>query len=155
MQYPTLLRLQSRNSHQNTLQPVINDTSRLKIGHARWAVIGLGIVACLLTLLLLSRYLQYSVTGMFILPTALFCTPLLFIRDRQLLPIHLVFVAIGGLIGCIAIPLIVYLDYSRFNSRLLGPIGLGMILVAWPFIISIFACGDYFLGKIFSSIQRK
>jgi hypothetical protein len=124
------------------------------MAQARWGVVTAGIVSCLLIVLLLARYMSAFPIGMFLLPVALFSIPLLFISDGQIFPIQLLFVAVGGLAGCVAIPLVVYFDYSLFNSHLLGPIGLGMIFVVWPFIIAIFAGCAFFIGKICSSMLR-
>ncbi len=135
--------------------PLLNiDAPRLTMAHARWGIVTAGIAACLLIVALLSRYMTSFPVALFLLPVALFCIPLLLISEKQLLPIQLLFVACGGLAGCVAIPLVVHFDFSRFNSHLLGPIGLGMIIVAWPFIISIFAGCAFMIAKLCFSTLR-
>jgi len=124
------------------------------MAHARWGVVTTGVVSCLLIVSLLSRYMTAFPLALLLLPVALFCIPLLFISDRQILPFQLLLVAVGGLVGCVAIPLVIHLHFSRFNSHLLGPISLGMIIVAWPFIISLLAVSGFLIGKLFSSTLR-
>ena len=152
---------------------MMNRARKFTMVHARWTVAGLGIASCLLIMALLSRYLQHSAAGIFLLPAALFCIALLFISNRHFAPPRLVFIALGGLTGCVGIPLIVYHDCYiavlasgawRFNapSGRYGlefveqdAIGFGLLIFAWPFVICILAGFGFILGKILFSIPCK
>ena len=151
-----------------------DDTRQFTMVHARWTVAGLGIASCLLIIAFLSHYLQLTAAGMCAVPAAMFCILFLFISNRHFDPPRLVFMALGVLIGCVGIPLILYHDLGvfvhasgawryydpniKYGLRFVvadEPIGFVLLMLLWPFVICILAILGFFLGRIFSSIQRK